>query len=144
MNKALGLQLVIYSLLLAGLSYLAHHLVPVLTGATLFVGLVGGGLCLGWGVRAMLGEHGKAPTVLTLVPINFVMFAQAILALGGGSRELAPDRTVAAVTILLLALSIVMLMRVAYAGLSLEGQSPTSTEEGENQSTRDRQTGSPG
>jgi hypothetical protein len=144
MNKALGLQLIAYSLLLAGLSCFAHHLAPGLDGVSFFAGLVGGGLCLVWGVGAVLGMQGKAPPILTLVPINVVMFVQTILPLGGGSQKVAPDRTVAAVTALLLVLSAVMLVRIAYAGPTLEGRSPSATEDGGNQTTNDRGAGNPG
>jgi hypothetical protein len=131
MNKTVGLQLVAYSLLLAGLSSLAYELAPDLARATLVTGLLGGGLCLVWGVGAVLGKQGKAPSVLTLLPINFVMAAQTMLALGAGGRQVTPDRTVAAMTIVLVVLSALMLGRVGYAGLPLDGRAPSPTEDGE-------------
>jgi len=144
MNKTIGLQLIVYSLLLAGLSYFAHDLVPELAQATLITGLVGGGLCLLWGVGAALGMEGKAPPILTLIPISFVMFSQTILALGGGSPKVAPDRTVAALTILLFALSIAMLARIAGAGLVSQAQPPSPSDDGRSQTTNDKETGGPG
>ncbi len=115
MNKSIGLQLLIYSLLLAGFSYLAYHLAPALARTTLITGVVGGALCLLWAVRAMAGSRGKALSILTLVPITFIMVSQTVMAWGGGTQEGA-GRSVAAVITLLLILSIAMLMRIAYAG----------------------------
>ena len=55
MNKSIGIQLIVYSLLLSGLSYLTHHLAPSIARPTLIAGFVGGALCFIWGVRAVLG-----------------------------------------------------------------------------------------
>jgi hypothetical protein len=144
MNKAIGLQLIVYSLLLAGFSYFAYRLAPELAHATIVTALAGGGLCLVWGLGAVLGRQNMAPPILTLLPIIFVMFAQTILALGGGSQKVAPDRTVAAVTVLLLVLSIVMLGRIARVGLAAKGRSPSPTEDGGSERTDDRESDSPG
>jgi len=82
MNKNIGLQLVVYSLLLAGLSYLVHHLAPTIARPTLITGLGGGALCVIWGLRAIAGSRGKALPVLTLIPINYVMLSQTVLTWG--------------------------------------------------------------
>ena len=42
MNKTMGLQLIVYGVLLAGLSYLVHRLAPTMARPTLITGLVGG------------------------------------------------------------------------------------------------------
>jgi len=112
MNKVIGLQLVLYSLLLAGGSYLTHHLAPTSSAPTLLAGLAGGALCLAWGLWAMAGRRGKALPILTLMPVSFVLLSQAVHAWSG-----AGERAVAALVTLLLALSIAMLMRIAYAGV---------------------------
>ena len=116
MDKTIGLQLVIYSLLLAGLSYLTHHLAPTLSRPTLIAGLVGAVLCLIWGLRGVLGKGGKALPVLTLIPISFVMLSQTVITWTGGGQEVPGRRAAAIVITALLVLSLGMLMRIAYAG----------------------------
>ena len=129
MNKTIGLQLVVYSLLLAGLSYLTHHLAPSIARHTLIAGLAGGVLCLVWGVRAVGGSRGKALPILTLIPISFVMLSQTVMTWGGGSQEVPGQRTAALVITALFALSIGMLIRIAYAGVVFDGQRPSATED---------------
>jgi hypothetical protein len=58
MNKTLGLLLVVYSLLLAGLSYLVYHLAPGAAQPTLITGPAGGALCLVWGLDRSPGAGG--------------------------------------------------------------------------------------
>jgi hypothetical protein len=114
MNKTLGLLLVVYSLLVAGLSYLVYHLAPGVARPTLITGLVGGGLCLVWGLRALAGSGGKALPLLTLIPVNFALLPQTFMSWGGGSHA---GVTVAMVTTLLLVLSLGMLLRIAWSGM---------------------------
>jgi hypothetical protein len=123
MDKTIGLHLVIYSLLLGGLSYLTHHLAPALSRPALIAGLSGAVLCFIWGLRGMLGRRGKALPILTLVPISFVMLSQTVMTWSGGAQEVPGRRATAIVITVLLALSVGMLMRIAYAGAALEGQS---------------------
>jgi hypothetical protein len=130
MNKALGIQLLVYGLLLAGLSYFVHHLAPTVALPTLITGLVGGVLCLVWGVRAVMGHRGKALPLVTLVPVVFMMLSQSVLNWGGGNHEATGRRTAALVITLLFVLSMAMLMRIAYAGVVFDGQSVGSTKDG--------------
>ena len=116
MNKTIGLQLVVYSLMLAGLSYLAHQLAPTVARPTLVAGLVGGAVCLLGGFRAIAGSRSRALPILTLVPICFVMLSQTVMHWGGG-KELPGQNGVTAVNAVLLALSMGMLLRIAYAGV---------------------------
>jgi len=120
MNKSIGFQLVVYSLLLAGLSYLTHHLAPTVARPTLVAGLAGSALCLLWGVRAVAGSRGKALPILTLIPICFVMLSQTVMNFGG--QEFPGQRSATPVIAILLALSMGMLLRIAYAGVVLSGQ----------------------
>ena len=117
MNKTIGLLLVVYSLLLAGLSYLVQHLAPGAARPTLITGLAGGALCLVWGFRALAGSGGKALPLLTLSPVCFVLLTQAGTAWSGGSDGLQAGRTVAVVITLLLVLSMGMLVRIAWSGM---------------------------
>jgi len=116
MNKTIGLQLVGYSLLLAGLSYLTHHLAPALARPTLITGLVGGALCLVWGLLAVLGKRGKAFSLLTLIPVCYILLGQAIMTWREYHANLPGQRTAVLVITVLFVLSLTMLMRIAYAG----------------------------
>ena len=116
MNKTLGLLLVGYSLLLVGLSYLVYHLAA--GRPTLITGLVGGALCLVWGLRALAGSGGKALPLLTLIPVNYALMTQTFMGWSGEIGGLQVGRTVAVViTLLLLVLSIGMLVRIAWSGM---------------------------
>jgi hypothetical protein len=140
MNKTIGLLLVVYSLLLAGLSYLVHHLAPGVARPTLITGLVGGALCLVWGVRAVAGSGGKALPLLTLIPVSFALLTQTFMGWSGGSGGLQAGRTVAVVITLLLVLSMWMLVRIAWAGVVFDVQPGSPTKEGE---TKSQTTGNP-
>jgi hypothetical protein len=122
MNKTLGLHLVVYSVLLAGLSYLTYYLAPALARTTLIAGLAGGALSLIWGLRAIAGSRGKALAGLTLIPICLAMLSQAVLFWGDEGQEMPGRRLAAVVTTVLFVLSIAMLMRTAYAGVELDVQ----------------------
>jgi hypothetical protein len=120
MNKTIGFQLAIYSLLLAGLSYLTHHLAPSVARPTLVAGLAGGALCLVWGVRAVAGSRSKALPILTLIPICFVMLSQVVMNWGGG-QDVPGQSSATPVMAILLVLSMGMLVRIAYAGVVFRG-----------------------
>ena len=130
MNKNIGLQLVVYSLLLAGFSYLTHHLAAALARPTLIAGLVGGALCLVWGLRAVTGSRGKALPLLTLIPVNFVMLSQTVTAWWAGSEGVEGRRAAASVITLLSVISFGMLMRIAYAGEVFDGQPASAATDG--------------
>ncbi len=128
MNKTIGLQLIVYGLLLGGLSYLTHHLAPSIARLTLITGLVGAALCFIWGLRAVLGKRGKALPLLTLAAITFVMLSQTVMTWGGG-QEVPGQRTAALVITVLFAFSIAMLVRIAYAGVVFDGQPASPTKD---------------
>jgi len=134
MNKTLGLQLVAYSLVLGGLSYLTHYLAPSITRLTFVAGLVGGALCLVWGFRAVRGNRGRALPVLTLLSICYVMLSQTVMTWGGGAESVPGQRAAALVITVLFVLSIGMLIRLAHAGVVLEGQPSGGIKEGGTQS----------
>ena len=130
MNKTIGLQLVIYSLLLAGLSFLSNHLAPSMARVTLNSGLVGAGFCLVWGLRSMLGKRGKALPLLTLAAISFVMLAQTVLTWGGGRQDDPGRQTAALIISALFVLSMAMLTRILYVGMVFDGQQTSSMTDG--------------
>ena len=131
MNKTIGLQLAVYSLLLAGLSYLTHYLAPSLARPTLIAGLAGGGLCLVWSLRAIAGTRGKALPVLTLIPINYILLSQMFFAWAGESQEVPGRQTAAVVITALFALSMGMLIRIVYAGVVFDRQPASPAQDAE-------------
>jgi hypothetical protein len=124
MNKTIGLQLIAFSLLLAAGGWLIHHLSPTLGQTTLVTALAGGLLCLGWGLRAVLGRGGKAWPILTLIAVSFVLLSQSVMGWWGASEPPPGHRPASAGITLLFALSIAMLMRIAYAGVRFDAQPP--------------------
>ena len=133
MNKTIGLLLVVYSLLLAGLSYLVHHLAAGAARPTLIAGLVGGAFCLVWGFRALAGSGGKALPILTLIPVNFALLPQTFMGWSGGSGGLQAGRTVAVVITLLLVLSLGMLLRIAWSGMLFDVPAAGPAKQGDGQ-----------
>jgi hypothetical protein len=121
MNKTIGIQLIAYGLLLGGLGYFAHYLTPSLARPAFVASVAGGVVCLFWGLRVLWGSHGKALPLLTLIPVTFVLLSQSVTVWSGTGEPVPGQRTAAAVITLLLLLSIAMLMRIAYAGVSFGG-----------------------
>jgi hypothetical protein len=116
MKKNFGIPLVIYSLLLAGLGYLAYRLAPTFARTAFLAGLTGGLLCFIWGLRALTGNRCKALPLLTLIPVSFVLLSQTVIGWMGGGGEPTPGRPVAlAMITLLLVLSLGLLAWIAYA-----------------------------
>jgi hypothetical protein len=133
-NKTIGLVLVVYSLLLAGCSYLVYHFVPVGTQPTLIAGIVGGALCLVWGARALAGSGGKTLPLLTLIPVSFTLLPQTFMSWSAGSGGVQAGRGVAALITLLLVLSLGMLVRIAWSGMLFDLPAGGQTKEGNGQS----------
>jgi hypothetical protein len=140
MNKTIGLQLVIYGLLLAGLSYLAYHLAPAIAQPTLITGLAGGVLCLLWGAWALAGSGRKALAVLTLVAVSFSMLAQTVKAWLGEGARVEGRGTAAALITLLFVLSIGMLLRVVWSGVVLDASPAVGTNSGSGSERRTQRT----
>ena len=128
MNKTIGIQLVIYSLLVAGFSYLTYHLAPSLARTTLITGLAGGALCLVSGLRTIGGSRSKVIALLTLFPVCYSLLSQTVIVWGG--EPMAGRRPAAAMITLLLVLSLAMFIRIAYAGAVLDGQPANPTKDG--------------
>jgi hypothetical protein len=127
MNKTVSLQLVVYSLLLAGLSYLAHFLGRGTLQLTLITGLVGGGFCMVWGIWALVGSRGKALPLLTLIPVSYILLTQTFESWSRGGA--AATATIA----VLVTLSVGMLLRIAWSGVVFDVQPGTPPKEGADQ-----------
>lgn len=130
MNKAIGVQLLGFGAMSIGLSCLVYFLARPLAMPTLIAGLAGGTLCLVAGIRAVQGVTRKALPLLALIPLTIVLVSQAVMTWGAGSPEIPAQRSASLVVCLLLALSYLMLMRVAYAGISHLGDSSTTEKDG--------------
>jgi hypothetical protein len=128
MNKSLGSELIVYSVLLAALSYLAYHMAPAVAGTTRVTGLVGGALCLVWGLLAVLGKRRKVFSVLTLIPVCYVLLGQAIMSWTGRNEGDAGRRLVPVLIAVMFVISMGMLMAIAYHG-TLYGQPPGQIKE---------------
>ena len=144
MNKNIGFQLLIFGLVIAGLSYLTYDLAPAVSLPTLIAGLAGGALCVIWGLRAVTGSKGKGLALLTLIPMNFVLLSQTITWWFGGSEGMKGIRPGAAMTTVLFTLSVAMLMRIAWAGLAGEGQAPTPQKDATSKSQLEGKPGAQG
>ncbi len=119
------MQLVALGAASIGLGYLVFVLAKPLATTTLIAGLAGGALCFLAGIRALQGVRQKTLPLLTLIPLTIVLVSQAVMTWGAGTPEI-PDRGKATAAVgLLVVLCFGMLMRVAYAGLSPIGPSPT-------------------
>jgi hypothetical protein len=128
MNKSLGSELIVYSVLLAGLSYLAHHLAPAIAQPTFITGLIGGALCLVWGLLAVLGSRRKVFSVLTLMPVCYVLLSQTVMTWAGRNEAGTGSRLLPVLIAVMFAFSLGMLMMIAYSG-TLHGQPPSPAKE---------------
>jgi len=130
MNKAIGVQLIGFGVASIGLGCLVYFLAGSLAMPTLIAGLAGGTLCFVAGIRAMRGATHKTLPLLTLIPLTIVLVSQAVMTWGAGSPEIPARRLASLIVCVLLALSYLMLMRVAYAGASHLGNSSSTVKEG--------------
>jgi len=119
MNKAVSIQLICYSPLLAGLGLFVYKLAGEATRPTLYAAVAGGVVCAAWAVLAIAGKCSKILPVLTLVPVSFVLLAQMVTMWADEARK-GPDYRKASIVItVLFVVSIAMLIRVAYSGLNI-------------------------
>jgi hypothetical protein len=130
MNKTIGNLLIIYGFLLPGLGYRVHFLAPAVSRPTLILGLAGGALSLVWGVLAVAGSQRKAMPILTLIPVSFMLLPQTFAAWSRVSEGVQGAREVAVLITLLLVLSLMMLVRIAWSGVvfDVKPASPTKWE----------------
>jgi hypothetical protein len=122
MNKSLGSELMIYAVLLAGLGGLVHYLAPAIARPTLVTGLIGGALCLVWGLRAIWRRRGKALVILTLIPVSYVLLSQTVLTWSGRGEADLESRIVPILISIMFMISVAMLIMIAYAGAAVDGR----------------------
>ncbi len=117
MNKKISFWLLIYGVILLAIGGWAMARSPHLAGTIGYASLAGGALCLVWGIRAGQGKKTKAGAVLTLIPLGYLYVAQAIQGWLGGGGVVAERLALAAGATLGAALTLAMLLRVAYDGV---------------------------
>lgn len=117
MNKKLSFWLLIYGVILLAIGGWAMARSPHLAGGLGYASLAGGALCLVWGLRAGQGKKTKAGAVLTLIPLGYLFMAQAIQGWLGGGGVVAERLALAASATLGAAITLAMLLRVAYDGV---------------------------
>jgi len=111
-----ALDLVVCGLLLAGLSFLAHHLQPSLWHGTLTTGLAGGGLCILWGAQGRGGTFCRRGGMLTLALGACVFVHQAAQSWAASAAGESKGRMVAALMTVLVLCCLGMVATLAQEG----------------------------
>jgi hypothetical protein len=118
MSLELVIDLVLCGVLLAGLSFGAQYLQPDFPRLTFFTGLVGGGLCVLWGVWGRCSPGVRVSAMATLAVVACVLGCQAVRSwatLAGGESK---GRMVAVIVTFMVVFSIGMLANLWQAGRS--------------------------
>jgi hypothetical protein len=113
MSAEVALDLVLCGVLLAGLSLLAEYLQPSLQRATLVTGLVGGALCVMWGVLGRRGTRCRTTAMGTLVVVACVFVHQAVQSWEAAAAIGSKGRMVAALMVVLAGFCVGMLANLA-------------------------------
>ena len=112
----MALDLVVCGLLLASLTFLAQYLQPNLSRGTLPAGLVGGGLCILWGVLGRRGTRCRGGAMVTLVAVACVLVRQAIQSWDVSAGAEPKGRMVAALMAVLVLCCVGMLGALVWEG----------------------------
>lgn len=110
------IDLVLCGVSLAGLSLLAQHLQPNFPRVTLLTGLVGGGLCILWGVLGGRTARVRAGAMATLAAVACVLVRQAVQSWAASTEDASNGRMVAVLMTVLVAFSVGMLTNLAREG----------------------------
>lgn len=113
LSMEVALDLVLCGAFLAGLCGLAQHLQPDFQCATLVTGLVGGGLCVLWGVLGRRGTYCRGGAMATLAAVACVLVRQAVHSWAAAAAGEPKGRLVAALMMVLVAFCVGMLANVA-------------------------------
>jgi hypothetical protein len=109
----MGFDLIVYGLVMAGLGMATARFAPslaLLAHVTAFCACAGG---LAWGVLAMRGRHRQKGTIATLAVVSCLALALSVSAWQQLDEDNSKTRVVAAVTSLMLFLSIGQTVLVA-------------------------------
>ncbi len=112
-------DLVLYGVLLIGLSITARHLQQAFPRLTFFTGLVGGGLCVLWGVLGRRGTRCRVAAMMTLAAVACVLARQTLQSWATSTEGGSKVRMVATTMTVLVVLCVGML-----ANLVREGERP--------------------
>lgn len=102
----MALDLAVGGALMAGLGCLAHYLRPDAHEATRLAGLVGGGLCVLWGILGRRGVRCHGIAMLTLAAMAGVFLRQALHCRNALTAGVVEDRMVMALLAMLLVFSL--------------------------------------
>jgi peptidoglycan/LPS O-acetylase OafA/YrhL len=116
MSLEVAADLVVCGVLLAGLSVLARHVQPDFQRATLLTGLVGGGLCVVWGVLGRRGVRCRARAMVTLVAMACLFVRQALLSWNSSVESRSESRMVMALMAMLVVFCAGMLANLVREG----------------------------
>jgi peptidoglycan/LPS O-acetylase OafA/YrhL len=119
MSLEVALDLALCGGLAAGLSFLAQYQQPDFSRATLFTGLVGGGLCVLWAVLGRRGTRCRGGAMVTLAAIACMFVRQAVHSWEASAEGESKGRMVAALMTMLVVFCVGML-----ANLVREGKDP--------------------
>lgn len=110
MSKKMAGIIMAYGVALAGLSLAIKTVAPEPAKIAFLVGLSGGGLCVLWGLAALIGHQRRVGALLTLVAVALVVLSPTLRvwmeASGTGAARL--------LLTLMLALTVVMIMYVMH------------------------------
>jgi hypothetical protein len=119
LSVEMALDLILCGMLMAGLPFLAHQLQPDLPHPILIIGLVGGGLCVLWGVLGRRGMRCRRVAITTLATVAGVFLWQAIQSWSAAATGQSKPRMVA----MLMALMVVFCAALV-ANLAGEARRP--------------------
>jgi peptidoglycan/LPS O-acetylase OafA/YrhL len=69
-----------YGVVLAAVGFILQRAAGTTTQITFITGLIGGGLCVFWGIVALAGHRRRAWAILTLMAAGFVVLSQTVTA----------------------------------------------------------------
>lgn len=110
MSKKMAGIIMAYGVVLAGLSLTIKTVAPELATIPFLVGLSGGGLCVVWGLAALLGHQRRVGAILTLVAIALVVLSPTLRVWMDASGTIGGRLLLT----LMLALTVAMIMYVMH------------------------------
>ena len=103
---------------LAGLGFLLQQVAPALGKVTFIAGFAGGGLCLLWGIAALVGLQGRTWAVLTTIAAALVFLSQTVHVWMPSAGESSTSLTVR------LLVTVMMLLTIGMLTYLLHGERP--------------------
>ena len=110
--------LIAYGMGLVVLGLVVQQIAPGLEQITLIASLVGGGLCLLWGVAALVGLKGRAWATLSAIATAFVLLSQVIHV-----WSVAADHAAGSLAVRLL-ITLMLMLTVGIVMYLLHGERP--------------------